>query len=314
MVARARASIPEQPHRTMDMRSLWRLAIWGSSATLALLLAVVACYSDTGSRRLAMNGAASRVAEAEAETRRLAETVRMLAADRERLTARIGTLERNLEDMTGSIRRQSAKSDAAGPTMPSTVAAPAAPTPPAATPEAAAPKAPEAASEPPSTATPAPVAAAPPAPAAAAPAAPPRPERVAAAPVPTVEETPEPPKPEFGVDVGGAVNFEGLRVLWSSTKTGNGALLEGMHPIVAVRENSRTKGADLRLIVGPLVNIEAASRLCATLSAARRYCQPVAFEGQRLAEAETATERKPAAARSTPRTAPEKSKLPKLFQ
>ena len=156
MVARARASILEQPLRTMDMRSLWRLAIWGSSATLALLLAVVACYSDTGSRRLAMNGAASRVAEAEAETRRLAETVRMLAADRERLTARIGTLERNLEDMTGSIRRQSAKSDAAGPTMPSTVAAPAAPTPPAAAPEAAAPKAPEAASEPPSTATPAP--------------------------------------------------------------------------------------------------------------------------------------------------------------
>jgi hypothetical protein len=39
----------------------------------------------------------------------------------------------------------------------------------------------------------------------------------------------------------------------------------------------------LRLVVGPVADAEAAARLCMTLSAARRYCQPVAFEGQRLA-------------------------------
>ena len=74
---------------------------------------------------------------------------------------------------------------------------------------------------------------------------------------------PEPPKPELGVDVGGAVTFDGLRALWVSTKGNNAALFEGLHPIVAVRENSRTKATELRLIVGPIANVEAATRLCA---------------------------------------------------
>ena len=106
---------------------------------------------------------------------------------------------------------------------------------------------------------------------------------------------------EFGVDIGGAASFDGLRVLWASTKGSNAALLEGLHPVVATRENSRTKAVELRLIAGPLANVEAAARLCAMLTAARRYCQPVAFEGQRLAHADTVPERKPAAA---PRAAP----------
>ena len=46
-------------------------------------------------------------ATAEAETMRLAAQVRDLAADREQLNARIAMLERNLEDMTGSIKLQS---------------------------------------------------------------------------------------------------------------------------------------------------------------------------------------------------------------
>jgi hypothetical protein len=59
-----------------------------------------------------------------------------------------------------------------------------------------------------------------------------------------------------------------------------------MHPQVVVRENSKTKGADLRLIVGPIANVEEAARMCATLSTGRRYCQPVAFEGQPLPDAD----------------------------
>ena len=47
-------------------------------------------------------------------------------------------------------------------------------------------------------------------------------------------------------------------------------------------ENGRAKNAELRLVVGPLPDVEAAARLCANLSAIRRYCQPVAFEGQRF--------------------------------
>jgi hypothetical protein len=59
---------------------------------------------------------ASRSLDGEAETRRLADSVRELIADRERLVASISTLERNLEDMTGSTRRQGA--EAAAPPSP----------------------------------------------------------------------------------------------------------------------------------------------------------------------------------------------------
>ena len=52
MVGQARVSIAYQHERTFDMGSLRRLAVWGASATVALLLAVVASYSDANSRRL----------------------------------------------------------------------------------------------------------------------------------------------------------------------------------------------------------------------------------------------------------------------
>lgn len=286
------------------MRALWRLGLWGTSAAAALTLAVVAGYSDTGSRRLmaataAQGGAAptaaitqpaTRPSETEAETRRLAEAVRSLTADRERLAARIGTLERSLEDVTGSIKQQAATAAAAPPL----VAPPAA----SATPVAEPVK--EAAVTPALEATP------PAQPPAAMPPPEPQPATVDRA-VP-VEPAGDPAaassvatRTEFGVDVGGATNFDGLRVLWSSTKGSNAALFEGLQPVVVVRENSRTKAAELRLIAGPLANAEAAARICATLSAARRYCQPVAYEGQRLAQADVVPERKPATPRAASR-------------
>jgi hypothetical protein len=145
----------------------------------------------------------------------------------------------------------------------------------------------------------------------------PSPERLANAPAVMAADTADPPRTDFGVDVGGAVNFDGLRALWGSTKSNNAALLEGLYPLVVVRENSRTKGAELRLIVGPLGNVEAAARLCAALSAARRYCQPVGFEGQHLADADTVPEheRKPAAApKPKPAPPPPVSNVPRLFR
>ncbi len=273
---------PPLPGRSSGMRALWRLAIWGSSAAAALTLAVVASYSDTGSRRIiaamaATGGkdtaqkpaaeAASRSPEAEAETRRLAEALSTLTADRDRLAARVDILERNLEDITGSINRQAA-SLIANP-APTATAAPAAATPPS-----------------------------PPSIIAALPSEPVPPEQgtQAAAAV----DAPEAAKPELGVDVGGAINAEGLRALWNSAKGSHAALFEGLHPVVAVRENSRTKNRDLRLIVGPIENAEAAARLCATLTAARRYCQPAAFEGKRLVQSDAVPERKPAAPKTKP--------------
>jgi hypothetical protein len=327
MVGQARVSIAYQHERTFDMGSLRRLAVWGGGATLALLLAVVASYSDANSRRLmAADGPkagappaqlASRLPEIDAQTQRLAGVVDGLAADRERLAARIGTIERNLEDVTGAIKRQGVDSSSAASTTLPAGASAASP--------AAAPTTKESAKEAPkdvgkeAAMAPLPgpldiLAARQPATASEAQPAPP--EALANLPAIRSDETAaaDPsPKVEFGIDIGGAVNFDGLRVLWTSTKGSNAALFEGLHPVVAVRENSRTKNAELRLVAGPLANVEHAARLCANLSAARRYCQPVAFEGQRLAEPDAVPERRAAPAAPKPKVAAPAPKPRGLF-
>lgn len=274
--------------RGFDMSALLRLAVWGGAATAALAIAVLSTQTSVGSQRLtgalasasgrdtaaqppapAVNARlAAQAAELENETRRLAVAVRSLAADRERLLTRVAALERNLEDATGSIRRQAASA--------ATESAPALPVPATTT-----------------------IAATPPA-RATAPRTPAPPEadgeedrsqavtgtQIATAPA-TEAAAPEPTKPklEYGVDIGGAVNFEGLRVLWNSTRNANAALVEGLQPVFVTRETN-TRGVNLRLILGPLPTTEAATRLCAILMAAHRYCQMTTFEGQQLSLAE----------------------------
>jgi hypothetical protein len=119
---------------------------------------------------------------------------------------------------------------------------------------------------------------------------------VALTPVATTPVTPTPDegqaKGEFAIDVGGAVNFDGLRVLWHSSRNANAVLFEGLQPLVAVRE-SKSRGVDLRLIVGPLASTEAATRMCAALLAARRSCQMTTYEGQPLPLAATPDAERP---------------------
>ena len=285
------------PKRALDMRAVRRLAIWAAAAVVALTIAVLSGLSEAGSRRLAAASVASdadaqisaaaqlaaRSSETEAETRRLMESVRILATDRERIVARIGMLERNIEDLTGSIRRQGVNQ----------------PKPPTVQPEASPPPA----SSNPASATSVPTreAAVPP----AGPPATPDPLKQSTPPAPAEPAAPviegEAPKAELGVDIGGAVTFEGLRALWLSTTKANAALFDGLHPLVTVRENNRTKTPELRLIAGPVKNAEVAARLCTTLAAVRRYCLPVPFEGERLAQVDVPPERKPPA---SPKSAP----------
>jgi hypothetical protein len=72
-----------------------RLAIWGVSAATAMFIAFYAATTEIGRNRLF-----GRSLEAQ-ESRRLAETVLRLAADQDRLLARIGMLERSLDGMSG---------------------------------------------------------------------------------------------------------------------------------------------------------------------------------------------------------------------
>jgi cell division septation protein DedD len=88
---------------------------------------------------------------------------------------------------------------------------------------------------------------------------------------------------EFGIDLGAAANVEGLRALWNAAKAKHGGLLEGLRPLMVVRESARPGGVELRLVAGPIANAASAARLCATLAAAGATCQPATFDGQRLA-------------------------------
>ena len=97
---------------------LIRSAVWVSLAVVAMLTAFVSASTDSGVRRIAAItsgeqpaaprgakdvGLASRQFDQDAEQRRVNEAIRSLATDRDRLLARLNTLERSLDDATGSI-------------------------------------------------------------------------------------------------------------------------------------------------------------------------------------------------------------------
>jgi hypothetical protein len=243
------------------MRDLWRTALWGLSATAALTLVAYAGTTEPGRDRLQVARAeihelliptgAKPVRPLDArEGRRLAETVRTLAADRERLLARVATLEQSLDGITGSIARveKAVKTPVEG--LPAAAAPSPLPSPPAndvmsnATPWAN---------------VPLPVPMAPP------------------TPVQGVSKT------EFGLDLGGAGTVEALRTAWTAAQRRHGPLLEGLQPVVQMRERGRPVQVELRLIAGPVANAAAAARLCAAMSAAGAICAPAVFDGQRLA-------------------------------
>lgn len=266
----------------IDLRGLIRLASWGAAATAAFLLAVFATRSETGSRRMAavfgpssaprlqaeVSPATARAAELEFETRQMAVAVRSLSTDRDRLLARVTVLERNLDDVTGSISRsaakpvpqpeQTAKPEAApqpippqavarlaaiGPSVVATISSPL--TIPSPTPEALA--------------------------------------RVGLPSIPTIDDENTATRTDFGVDIGNGSNLKTLRNTWSTIRQSHGELFEGLYPVVAVRDGGKPGSVELRLVIGPLGNAAAAARLCGKVANAGLSCQPAIFDGQRLA-------------------------------
>ncbi|HWF94235.1 MAG TPA: hypothetical protein VG291_04675, partial [Xanthobacteraceae bacterium] len=110
----------------LGVRTLWRLAIWGGAAIFALFVATIsAFFSSPGSHPQTAavqvspaQGAAQpdtsagdfapRSSETAEETRRLAEAVGALAADRDQVLSRIAALERNVDGVTGTIKQDRA--------------------------------------------------------------------------------------------------------------------------------------------------------------------------------------------------------------
>ncbi len=279
--------------------SLWRIIAWGGAATIALAAVAITSQTEAGGKRLQLaiaslsdpgrviadlsepgGGVVAAIpsapakTETSAETERLAAQLRELDADRARLTARIATLEHNLEDMTGSIKQQSEQLAAARAalTRPPAVSAPATittalpPVVPLELPAIQA-QAPAENAPPPTTETKTQLVPIPPA-------------RVAAN---TPATEPPPAKVEFGIDLGGAGTLEALRVHWVAVKANYGPLLNGLHPLVS-RHTKQPAGVGYRLVAGPLPNAAEAARLCARFPITRIGCRPAKFDGVQLAE------------------------------
>lgn len=280
-MARARSARTVAHDDHFDIRALARLGLWGGGAIAALLIAVIVARSDIGIRRLgyayssitASPGAArerpvpavtvTRPLIADPEGRRLIETVNTLTAERERLLARLSALERNLDDMTGSIKRQASLAGAAetppksqdapvptaGPSIINTIAA-----------ASQMPDETDAAAFPGTRVANA--------------------HAIARGETPPAESTVR--KTEFGVDIGGAPSMQKLRAIWLAERTVHAKLLGGLQPVVAARGGSKPGTSDLRLVVGPLANAGAAARLCAHLASKGLNCAPSVYDGQKL--------------------------------
>lgn len=262
-----------------DKAALIRLGSWGGGAAVALVVAVVAMQSDIGARRLATaySGTAAAATARSAtnqlapdpveDTRRLSDAVRSLSTDRDRLLARITVLERNLDDVTGSIGRigddarrteipsasplpkESSIATATGPTFAGTVAA-----------------LPVQSPAPGITTFSARVSGA---------------HAAATGDAPATESITT--TTEFGIDLGGGSSMDAMRDLWAAAKSNHGAALQGLQPRINVRDGAKPGVFELRLIAGPLANAGAAAKLCGALAAGGWSCRPAVFDGQRLA-------------------------------
>jgi len=288
-----------------------RFLVWAGLAAVAMGSAALAAQTHTGAQRLAsllgrpaqsttapgsMPVPAARTPEGDLESRRITESLRLLAADRDRLLARVDTLERNL-DLTGSLPRESAAlapaatlsagsspmvgEPAAGPSLPPNWSLIPTTLPPAAGVPAGGP--PPAITGGIATTTAAATAPSGIQPAAGAPAA--QASSRGTGGLVANEQGAESvaTRTEFAVDVGGDWTFDGLRAQWASLRSTHGGLFEGLRPVVAVREGTKPGALELRLVVGPLTNAAVAARLCATLVASGLPCQTTVFDGQRLA-------------------------------
>jgi hypothetical protein len=304
----------------IDMRPLLRIGAWGVCALVALGTAVLAGRSEIGEQRIGValaalrspgtaNVAATQPAGPDSDAARLAETVRALTADRDRLTTRVAALEHYLNEMTGSVARDQAgvrpgaaapatsspaPDDKADSSTPGPVAS-LVPLPAQSSMPSAGETPPPVSSEQPTVGRTVNVPLPRPGPlaqiqsyvsAANSTTTPAEPEsRVAAAPIGAEAKTdpaPEAAPREFAIDLAAASNVNALRARWGTIRGAHPALLEGLRPLVSVRESSRPGLTEFHLVAGPLPDPSVAERLCAALTAARTACKVAVFDGQRL--------------------------------
>lgn len=91
------------------------------------------------------------------------------------------------------------------------------------------------------------------------------------------------PKVEFGVDLGPALTMARLRARWSKLASERPDLMKGLRPLVTVRDTGPGKPVEVRLVAGPMADVNAATEFCVALASPGYVCRPSVFDGQRLA-------------------------------
>ena len=264
--------------KAFDFRLLRRMALWAIAAACTLLLAFLTSKSEAGAERLAAVLASLRGQQAappfdaRVETRKLADALRGLSSDNQQIRSQLTAVQRNMDDVTASLRNVTAslkkeiedvKAEAEAPRPAETPAAPVAP---GATNSTALPT-----TSP--SATPLPLPA-------------PAPRGVQAPPPakPTVPgSTSLVPSKQYGVDIGSAVSVQALRARWAEIRAAHPQLFQGLTAMAITHEIPQSDHPELRLVLGPLPNSDAATRLCTSLAPYRVFCQPTGFDGQQLA-------------------------------
>ena len=301
----------------MAQRKFWAsYIVWGSIAVCAVLAAAFTIAVVVGAHRgiqfaslpkrspppAAVERPTTIVpppAVSERDFARVNDALRDLAAERDRLVARVEQLERTIGDITASIKDRAEAAPTAPPqekAAPEPQAQVTETVPPPRSPARAAPASPPIAttgSINPSARTAPPLSdpigvfrpyvvmqqSNTPAPPPQSPQAPMQilPKQIDALPNNGATRT------EFAVDLGSEASIEGLRALWSTLRGTHGATLGALRPLVSIREGARPGTTELRLIAGPLANAGAAAQACATLQAKGVNCRTAVFDGQRLA-------------------------------
>jgi hypothetical protein len=235
-----------------------RQTAWGGAAAAAVAMAMFACWTDVGEQRTAAvwsyfsakaDKQPRRQFDAETETRQLAQAVRNLADDRDRLVKRVTAVERDMDDMTGSIKKQIDEAKAANVPAPWPIDAPPVPMTPADVAAMVKPVTPSKAAVPSMT------------------------DRTPAALTPIA----------YGADVGNGVSIKALQTRWTGLRFAHPEVFDGLQPLASPRENVRTSRTELHLVVGPYPSAEAATQLCDQLVPFRIACQPTMFDGSHFA-------------------------------
>ena len=270
-VAAKRPSVGQNP-----WQGLWRQAGWGLAAATALGIAVLSSRDDDAPQGFAAlfsslrsQEQAARSFDAETAARQLAQAVRSLADDRDKLATRLNALDHEMRDMSGAIKQQieAAKSEAIKTAK-------------------QAPPWPESAPPVPMTLADVAVMVKTVSPAPAGAAEPPSPSVATSA-----TNTDEHASPDttaslgqaYGADLGTASTMKTLHHCWASLRAAHPQLFEGIQPVVSVKQNPRTGRTELHLVVGPYANAETAAQFCDFVVPYHVNCQPAMFDGSRLA-------------------------------